>query len=64
MGALDPVAGAGTFFQFLVRHYPLADGPERNHRQLQVRPGERYADDRQGERHGRQQMAQGQPPAG
>src|SRR5262249_30236421 len=45
-------------------HDDLADRPEREPGKLQVRPGERNADDGDGEQDGDEDMAERQPPAG
>src|SRR5712691_13128287 len=46
------------------RHDHPADRPERQARELEVRPGERDADDGDGQENGDDEMAEGQPPAG
>ena len=50
--------------RILGRHDDLADRPEREPGELQVRPGEGDADDGDGEQAGGGEMQQGEPPAG
>src|SRR5262249_26266671 len=45
------------------RHDGAADRPEREPRQLEMRPGERDADDRDRQHDGEHEMAERQPPA-
>jgi hypothetical protein len=47
-----------------VRHYHLADRPERESSELHMRPREGNADDRAGKENGGDEMAERQPPPG
>ena len=50
--------------RLVLRHDHLADRPQRNAGQLQVRPGEGNANDGDGQRQRQDQVHQRQPPAG